>query len=555
MGSGLRVAASEAFEQHAQVAEAGISDVKRRVLIVDSDPSFGRSLEEEFKTRAFDVETAATSDEAIAKVAAARPDLVVLDPYLPDGVRLLRLWKAEAPGMVVILVSGSASLNVVVDALKEGARRFFTKPVSASALLDELEERQSTRQPYLSPLVAADHNLGSAALNAEGVDRFFAISPGLMCVLGFDGYFKMLNPAWEKTLGYSVDELCSKPHLDLVHPEDREKATDEALEVREGHTVFHFRNRYRCKDGSYRWLAWSATPSPAHRLIYASARDVTNSVRMEHGLRESNRWLKGVVASGERLLRASNVKNDTLEELGRFKDDVAAMIVHDLKNPLAVIISNYDYILDGFEGSADCLEALQDSQVAGRRMLRLLANLVDVARLENGTLEVCASEVFLARLLHSIVDQRRVSARSRNITITLAPSSEIMLTVDVDLITRAIENIFDNALRHTPSGGSIEIQLLEAGPDIEIRIGNSGRAIPEGDRTAIFEKYRQATSEIGRMNLGLGLYFCRLAVEAQGGTIWVEETERLPTVFGIRLPRSAASATRHAPAEPTNATA
>ncbi len=529
--------------------------MKRRVLIVDGDPSFGRSLEEEFKTRAFDVETAATPDEAIAKVAAARPDLVVLDPYLPDGVTLLRLWKAEAPGMVVILVSGSASLNVVVDALKEGARRFFTKPVSAGALLDELEERQSTPQPYLSPLVAADHKLGSAALNAEGVDRFFAISPGLMCVLGFDGYFKMLNPAWEKTLGYSVDELCSKPHLDLVHPEDREKAMDEALEVREGQTVFHFKNRYRCKDGSYRWLAWSATPSPAHRLIYASARDVTNSVRMEHGLRESNQRLKSVVASGERLLRASNVKNDTLAELGRFKDDVAAMIVHDLKNPLAVIISNYDYILDGFEGSADCLEALQDSQVAGRRMLRLLANLVDVARLENGTLEVSVSEIILARLLQSIVDQRRVSARSRNIRITLEPSSKITLTIDVDLITRAIENIFDNALRHTPSGGRIEIQLLEVGPDIEIRIGNSGRAIPVGDRTATFDKYRQATSEIGRMNLGLGLYFCRLAVEAQGGAIWVEETERLPTVFGIRLPRRAASASRHAPTEPARATA
>src|SRR6185295_2067265 len=111
------------------------------------------------------------------------------------------------------------------------------------------------------------------ALDAAGVDRFFAISPGLLCVEGFDGYFKMLNPAWEETLGYSIEELCSKPSIDFVHPDDRAKATDEAFEVCGGRTVFRFKNRYCCKDGTYRWLAWASAPSPAHRLIYGSARD------------------------------------------------------------------------------------------------------------------------------------------------------------------------------------------------------------------------------------------------------------------------------------------
>ena len=85
--------------------------------------------------------------------------------------------------------------------------------------------------------------------------------------------------------------------------------------------------------------------------------------------------------------------------------EIARFLKGDLKNPLAVIISNYDYILDGFEGSADSLEALQDSQIAARRMLRLLMNLVDVACLENGTLEVCASETTLAPVLQSIIAQ------------------------------------------------------------------------------------------------------------------------------------------------------
>jgi PAS domain S-box-containing protein len=511
----------------------------RRVLIVDGDSAFRETLERDFTSRGFDVENAGTREEAIAHVAAAPPDLVVLHLCLgPVGaaLELLRRWKIEQPALIVILVSSDASLGLVVDALKEGARRFFVKPIAAATIIDELEERRSPLlKPYLSPLLADSHQLSLAALQAEGVDRFFAVSPGLLCVAGFDGYFKLLNPAWEKVLGYSIDELCSKPQIDLVHPDDRQKATDEALEICAGQTVFRYKNRYCCKDGSYRWLAWSATPSPAHRLIYASARDITNQVRMELGLRESNARLKQSAT--------------TLIELGRFKDEVSAMLVHDLKNPLSVIVSNYEYVLEGFEGSADCLEALRDSQSAGRRMLRLLANLLDVARLERGTLDVCAKEVSLAKLVEPVATQRRVLAQARQITIVLASAPELVVTVDADLMTRAVENIFDNALRHTPEGGSIEIEMRDAGANVEVRIGNSGCAIPVETRDAIFDKSCQGDN-VGRMNLGLGLYFCRLAIEAQGGKIWVEETERLPTVFGIRLPRRLADAPRPAPSEP-----
>jgi PAS domain S-box-containing protein len=528
-------------EARARLADSLAPGVKRRVLIVDCDGSFGPSLEPDFKTFGFEVEVAKTAEEALAHVGAMPPDLVLLDLDLPNGAALglLRRWKSQLPNLQVILTSRSASLSVVVEALKEGASRFFAKPLSVAAVLDELEQRQTVHPPYLSPLLVSNHLLGTAALRAEGVDRFFAISSGLLSVAGFDGYFKMLNPAWEKVLGYSVDELCAKPYLELVHPDDREKAADEALELRGGHTVFHFRNRYRCKDGSYRWLSWIATPSPAHGLIYASARDVTNIVRMEQGLRESNERLKAEVVNRDRQLRESSAKNDSLLELSRFKDEVASMIVHDLKNPLSVVVANYDYLLEGFEGSAGCLEALQDSRNAGRRMLRLLANLVDVARLENGTLDVHASEMSLSQLLEPIAEQLRVLARSRKIAIVLAPSAEMTVMVDADLVIRTVENIFDNAIRYTPTGGRIEVERREVGPDVEIRIGNSGVAIPVGAREEIFEKHRQGRAQVGRLNLGLGLYFCRLAIEAQGGKMWVEETDRMPTVFGIRLPRAA----------------
>lgn len=525
------------------------ADGKRRVLIVDADAGFVSALSEEFRQRDFDVQGAADADAAIAAMASGAPELVVLDLDLAKGAALdlLRLWKRQAPELVIILVSDNASLTVVVDALNEGARRFFTKPVTAAALLDELKDRR------LGTETTPSHLLSVAALKAEGADRFFMLSPGLLCVAGFDGYFKLLNPAWEKTLGYSIDELCAQPQIELVHPDDRQKASDEGVELCNGETVFRFKNRYRCKDGSYRWLEWNAMPSPVHRLIYASARDVTLRVRMEQGLRQSNEQLKRQVSSREMQLRESAVLNDSLAELGRVKDDVAAMIVHDLKNPLSVILSNYEYVLEGFEGAADCLEALQDSRNAGQRMLRLLANLADVARLESGVVTVSTSEVGLAQLVQSVAEQRRVIARSRNIEILVLPCADATVAIDADLVTRTIENIFDNALRYAPEGGFIEVELRVAGSDVELRIGNSGRAIPMDERQTIFEKYRQTGAVSGRMNLGLGLYFCRLATEAQRGRIWVEETARLPTVFALRFPGHPCVAASVAEARPREA--
>jgi PAS domain S-box-containing protein len=495
-----------------------------RVLIVDGDPTFLADLEAQFQAAQFTVATAPNAEEASTVFEAVVPNLVILDVSLgTQSVELLRRWIARTPDVVVVLVAGTPSLPTIVSALSEGARRFFIKPVRATEIVHEL--------------ATSKHELGTASMDDEGVDRFFAISPGLLAIQGFDGYFKMVNPAWERTLGYTAAELCATPYIDLIHPDDREKATDEALEVSAGKSVFRFRNRYRCKDGSYRWLSWSATPSIEHRLIYGSARDVTAVVRMEQGLRASNAILKRAIAEREIHIAASSEKHRALVELDRFKDEVTATLVHDLKNPLSVIVANYDYILEAYEGSADCLAALQDSKSAGQRILRLLNNLVDVAELENVQVEIHRTQTSLFKLMEAIVKQRRVLAQSRGVRLTMAPGPDTSASIDVDLFNRTIENILDNAMRYTPQGGFIQIAIDESPAQIEVRIGNSGAAIPPHLRALVFERYGQVSGTIGSMNLGLGLYFCRTAVEAHGGRIWIEETPAMPTVFVIQLPQ------------------
>src|SRR3990170_3252670 len=106
-------------------------------------------------------------------------------------------------------------------------------------------------------------------------DRFFTLSIDMLCIAHFSGYFMRLNPAWEQTLGFSREELQATPMFDFVHPDDRARTLEQNRRVRSGEQALGFENRYRCKDGSYKWLLWNATADLEHQVIYSVARDIT----------------------------------------------------------------------------------------------------------------------------------------------------------------------------------------------------------------------------------------------------------------------------------------
>ncbi|MDQ3751316.1 MAG: PAS domain S-box protein [Actinomycetota bacterium] len=125
------------------------------------------------------------------------------------------------------------------------------------------------------------------------IDLFFDLSLDLLVIAGLDGYFKRLNPAWTELLGYSVEELTSRPFNDFVHPDDRDKTADVVGDLKSGAVTYTFENRYRCKDGSYRWLMWNSKPQVETGLIYAVAHNVTEQKKAG----ESSAKLAAIVQS------------------------------------------------------------------------------------------------------------------------------------------------------------------------------------------------------------------------------------------------------------------
>ena len=131
----------------------------------------------------------------------------------------------------------------------------------------------------------------------SSVDRFFSASLDLLCIAGLDGYFKRVNPAFSELLGYSSDELLQRPFLDFVHRDDVGATLREVEKLGQGVPVILFENRYRCRDGSYKWLAWKTQPVVSEGLLFATARDMTEQKRVDEELRRSRAQLQSLFES------------------------------------------------------------------------------------------------------------------------------------------------------------------------------------------------------------------------------------------------------------------
>jgi len=229
-------------------------------------------------------------------------------------------------------------------------------------------------------------------------------------------------------------------------------------------------------------------------------------------------------------------RNEKLELMQQNQEELMHFIAHDLRNPLAVIRANLGYLRTATTAKpADRLEAIEDSERAVRRADGMIADLLAVARAEQVTLDLDMRPLGLSLLAHQVYGSYAAEAHWKSIELEVDIDSGIQLFADAELLRRVFENILGNALRHTPKGGRIRAEA-SFGEVVEIRLVNSGPPIPAEERERVFEKFWRAKGSTKGGMVGLGLYFCRVVVEAHGGKIAVEQADAWPTVFVITLP-------------------
>ena len=239
---------------------------------------------------------------------------------------------------------------------------------------------------------------------------------------------------------------------------------------------------------------------------------------------------------GHELIRS---QHDAVIQAQERKEELINLVVHDLKNPIASILANAHFLVREPNLSDDARDASRDIHEAANSMQRMVLNLLDISRSEQGALVPRLSDVDVPTLLNEVlgVMGRRANERQQKISVEVSPEVKHSV-LDRDLLLRLLENLLDNALKYSPLAGTIKVEANIVNGYLEFCIRDEGPGIPGAYRERIFEKYVQledSAVSLARTSRGLGLVFCRLAAEAHGGKIWVEDNQPRGTAFRVRL--------------------
>jgi PAS domain S-box-containing protein len=476
--------------------------------------------------------------------------------------------------------------------------------------------------------------------------RFWYLAADLLLTAGFDGHFKRLNPAWERVLGWTAEELRAVPFVEFVHPDDRERTAAEAASLTNaGYETISFENRYRCKDGSYRDMLWVATSLPEEELIYATGRDITERKRAQEELRSSERFLDSVLENlpnmvfvkdadelrfvrvnraeeelvgspredllgksdhdlfphgsadafvqkdrevlasggvvdipeetivtankGSRILhtrkiairdehgepryllgiseditdrklaeRAATAARAEAERANQAKSEFLSRMSHELRTPLNAVIG-FGQLLQLDDMDARQSEAVEQILKAGRHLLHLINEVLDISRIESGTMSLSLEPVHLGSVLAEALSLIRPLADEADVRLIPHPAehADVHVLADQQRLKQVLINLLSNAVKYNRRGGDVSVQCTElAEGRIEVAVADTGHGMSAEQLVRLFEPFDRLGAERTDIEgTGLGLSLSKGLVEAMGGVITAESEPGTGSTVRIQL--------------------
>jgi NtrC-family two-component system sensor histidine kinase KinB len=344
------------------------------------------------------------------------------------------------------------------------------------------EETQSARQRY-------------ASLFEDSVDSIL--------ISDIQGQVTDANKRAEAFLGYSADQIAQRSIIDLHEP-DPDLIPADLRELDSSQTFSY--------DGTVRDNRGRMLPVEVHVK------------RMGVGSSSFVQWIMRDIS--ERL------------ELAELRTDLTSMIFHDLRSPLGNIISSLEVLQGSFDEEDETIQSvLSIASRSSRRASRLVESLLDLDRFEAEKAVLNKSDTSIGAIIAEAVEEVHPTAEARGqfLRISLSPQLPVV-SMDADMIRRVLINLLENAVKYTRAGDHIDVSARMGDGYLEVSVRDNGPGISSEDRERIFDKFFRLSGESRPKGLGLGLAFCRLAVEAHGGKIWVDSEEGKGSTFTFTLP-------------------
>lgn len=464
----------------------------------------------------------------------ARDAIVVIDPetqrftqfnqqayaelgYRREEFAALRVEDIEAQ-------RDAEELNYCLDTvLREGSESFATKHRTKDG---EIRDRlvSATRLELKEGLriIAMWRDLTELRKARDDFERLVELSIDLICIASFEGYLLRVSNAWSRTLGWTEEELLSRPWIDFVHPEDREETQRQRQHLAGGSRVLNFENRYVCHDGQYRWLSWNARPSLEDGVIFAVARDVTDRKKMERELYQAQK----------------------MEAIGQLTGGIA----HDFNNILATIMGFANLARKRHEDlpKEKLASYLDNILAAGERARDMVAQMLTFSRAQPSDNAPATDLVPLAKEVSRMLKSVLPSSIHQSLTIA---ESGIPVRIDPVKFHQVLMNLCVNARDAMDGEGRLEIGLRILADDelpkllsgdghaarwVELSVADTGCGIEEATRSRVFDPFF-TTKPVGAGS-GMGLSVVHGIVTSAGGVVSLDSTPGHGSRFRVLLP-------------------
>jgi PAS domain S-box-containing protein len=510
------------------------------ILLVDDHSPNLLALEASLEPLGQNLVKASSGEEALARVAEREFAVVLLDVRMPglDGFETaarIRHIDGREHTPIIFLTAHAADEKDARRAYARSAVDFLVKPFDHEILASKVKVFVDLylRGQTIRHRDAALRQAEREALERESETRFRTIIDLMpLCIVALhpDGTPYFCNRAWREYTRISIADASGDTLIEAIHPDDRSRTREALQQAMAGERELELECRIRCgRDGSYRWHVARAMP--------------------ELG---TKRNIIGWIATATDIERQKQAEQQATAA-NRTKDDFIAMVSHDLRTPLTAILGWVGLLLAGTPDAVKLRKGLETIQRNARAQALLIDDVLDVARILSGKFLLEERSVDVRAIVEASLDAVRAAAETKGVELSTNLAGVPVTSADPDRLQQVVWNLAMNAVKFTPEGGKVGVEVRPAGAEIEIEVWDTGRGIDAAFLPHVFDRFRQAAPTPARKEggLGVGLAIVHHIVELHRGTVTAQsEGPGHGSRFVVRIPvRAAIAATATPPQE------